>query len=234
MYRVIFILHLSSILLIFSCSNNTDVVVYETNFDHVNELNNWHFEIENDSGDVTVNNGYLDIDVAEGATVWFKKELHAPVLIEYTAILIDEGGKNDRVSDLNCFWMASDPRCPENILICSDKRSGNFGDYHTLRTYYVGYGGHNNSKTRFRRYDGKGGRFLLPEHDLSDPSFLLEPNQPVKIELLVNENKVQFIRDGHIVFDIHDKNTYKEGWFGFRTVHNHMKILDFKVIQKNS
>lgn len=169
------------------------------------------------------------IDVDEGCTVWFNEKLKAPLRIEYKATVVDQRGENDLVTDLNCFWMAIDPRCPDDILLCTDQRSGNFGDYHTLRTYYVGYGGHYNSKTRFRRYDGTGERPLLPEHDLNNPEFLIKPNQPVKITLIVDGNQVKYLRDGEVVFDFYDPDPYQEGWFAFRTVHNHLQIEDFEV-----
>ena len=63
-------------------------------------------------GSVKFTSAGLEIDVPKGATVWFKPVLEGPVLIEYQATVISAGGKNDRVSDLNCFWMAQDARSP--------------------------------------------------------------------------------------------------------------------------
>jgi hypothetical protein len=53
----------------------------------------------------------------------------------------------------------------------------------------------------------------------------------MRIQLVVDGQKVQYIRNGEVVFDIDDEAPYHEGWFGFRTVSNHMKIDGFRVYQ---
>ena len=76
--------------------------------------------------------------------------------------MIHAGGTHDRVSDLNCFWMATDSRSPDDLF--ATRRSGKFSDYDRLRTYYVGLGDNGNSTTRFRRYIGTQDlRPLLPD-----------------------------------------------------------------------
>ena len=106
--------------------------------DFAGGLNQWTAELEK-PGVVEVKNGVLHLDVPAGATVWFRPELRGPVMIQYEATMIGRGGANDRVSDLNCFWMASDARSPQNLF--ATKRSGKFADYNQLRAYYVGQGG---------------------------------------------------------------------------------------------
>src|SRR5690242_12592580 len=69
----------------------------------------WVSELEN-GGKVQVHDRKLEIDVPAGCTVWFKPKISGPALIEYDATVINAGGPNDRVSDLNCFWMATDAR----------------------------------------------------------------------------------------------------------------------------
>jgi len=95
----------------------------------------------------------------------------------------------------------------------------------------VGYGGHHNSKTRFRRYNGNIERPLLPEHDLSDKKFMITANKKMHIEIVVKENYTSYSRDGEIIFEINDAYPYTNGYFGFRTVNNHMLIENFKVSQ---
>jgi hypothetical protein len=68
---------------------------------------NWIPELEA-GGTITAADGAMTIDVPAGATVWFKPMLEGPVMIEYHANVASNGGRNDRVSDLNCFWMARD------------------------------------------------------------------------------------------------------------------------------
>lgn len=169
----------------------------------------------------------MKIDNKLGITVWFRERLAAPVTISYTARILSTG----RVSDLNCFWMATDPAQPDgNLFVPHVVRSGEFAVYDTLRTYYVGYGGNNNTTTRFRRYDGTGARPLLPQHDLSAPKFLLVPDHAYHITLVAGaDGHVQFIRDGEVVFDWLDPQPLRSGWFGFRSVDSQIEITDFQV-----
>ena len=185
-------------------------------------------ESKNDQSVVKAENGRLTIDVSGGCTVWFRHELSGPVRIEYEATLIARGGKNDRVSDLNCFWMARNRN--GNSVLTGKRRGGAFAEYDTLCAYYVGLGGNANTTTRFRRYIGKAGvRPLLPEHDLQAPEFLLKPNVRQKIRLIACDNLIQFWRDDRRLFEIWDDAPYKRGWFGFRTVSSHVQIENFHV-----
>ena len=178
----------------------------------------WKVELEK-GGTVEARGGILSLDVPAGCTVWFRPELSGPVVIEYEATMIRRDGLNDRVSDLNCFWMASD------ALV---QRSGKFADYNTLRGYYVGQGGNTNTTTRFRRYIGDPVlRPLLPEHDLKAP--LLEPNKPMKIRLMADGSHIQYACDGHVIFDYSDPQPYTRGRFGFRTTFSHIEIKGFRV-----
>ena len=109
------------------------------------------------------------------------------------------------------------------------QRTGAFATYDSLRTYYVGYGGNNNTTTRFRRYDGSGARPLLPEHDLTDKKFLLEPGRTYRIELRARDGLVEFLRDGEVIFTYRDPSPLTEGWFGFRTVKSKTQIQNFRI-----
>jgi hypothetical protein len=126
--------------------------------------------------------------------------------------------------------MASDPARPDDLFVPGHGRDGRFASYDTLRTYYVGYGGNNNTTTRFRRYDGTGAKPLLPQHDLSTPQFLLQPDHAYRITLVAGaDGRVQFLRDGEGVFDWMDPEPLRSGWFGFRTVNSRIEISDFQV-----
>lgn len=182
-------------------------------------------------GKVEFNNNVMEITDAKGCTAWFKHKLIAPVKIEYDVTVIGNKGPLDRVSDLNCFWMANDPKNPNDFFKDSKNRQGLFPNYHHLRLYYVGYGGHNNTKTRFRRYDGNVERPLLPEHDLSDKKFMIVPNKKIHFTLIVNKNHVSYSRDGEAIFTINDSDPYTSGYFGIRTVENHMKIENLKITE---
>lgn len=199
--------------------------LYSDSFTH--GLVQWLVELEK-PGVVEAKNGVLRIDVPAGATVWFRPELRDPVSIEYEATMIGRGGPNDRVSDLNCFWMASDARSPGDLFATA--RSGKFADYNQLRAYYVGQGGNANTTTRFRRYIGDPEvRPLLPEHDLTSAAVLLRANVAQKIRLVAKRGRIQYFRDGQLLFDFQDAQPYTGGHFGLRTTFSHIEVRNFRV-----
>lgn len=202
-------------------------LLYSDNFEH--GISQWSSELEN-GGRVEPQKGLLEVDVPQGATVWWKHELEGPLLIEYEAQAVDNKGTNDRVSDLNCFWMARDVRSLQDLL--AYKRSGKFSDYNQLKTYYVGLGGNGNTTTRFRRYIGDAEkRPLLPEHDLHDKKDLLVPNQWQTIQLVASGPLVQFYRDGKRIFEFTDEAPYTSGWFGLRTTSSHLLFRHFRIFR---
>lgn len=187
----------------------------------------WIAEFEH-GGTVTAKDGTLDLDVPAGATLWFDRELSGPVMIEYEATVVSAGGPNDRVSDLNCFWMATDARSPADLF--ATKRSGAFADYNPLLTYYVGFGGNENTTTRFRRYIGSATtRPLEPANDLRDADHLLITNHAYRIKLVADGNLIQFWRDGEKIFELVDERPYTRGYFALRTVNSHLRVRGFKV-----
>lgn len=204
-------------------------LLYEDNFE--NDLNQWVIEQTAD-GKHSLEDGTLEVD-GGGTTAWFKQLLNGPVLIEFDALLVQNGGPNDNCRDLNAFFMARHPRAPYDLFegwrSNSKSRAGQFKNYHELRTYYFGIGGHKNTTSRFRRYTGHGSRPLLPAHDLSDQKYLLEPNKTYKIQIVAMGSHVEVSRDGEVLFSMHDPQPYTSGWFGFRTVSNHIKYDNFKV-----
>jgi hypothetical protein len=181
----------------------------------------WRAELEK-PGRIEARNGVLTVDVPGGCTLWFLPELSGPVAIEYEATPIGAGGPNDRVSDLNAFWMAADAFVK--------RRNGRFEEYNTLRAYYVGQGGNSNTTTRFRRYVGDPElRPLLPEHDLRTQDALLKPNVPVAVRLVAAGERIQYYADGRLLFDFRDPAPYTRGRFAFRTVDSHFEIRRFTV-----
>jgi hypothetical protein len=205
----------------------TAKLLYADNFQA--GLSNWLVELEK-PGRVVAENGVLDIDVPDGATLWFKHELNGPVMIEYEATVISAGGPNDRVSDLNCFWMATDPAAPTNLF--ANPRHGAFREYNTLLTYYVGLGGNYNTTTRFRRYIGSPtDRPLLPAHDLSAAQYLIQPNRTQKLRLVANGSYIAYYRDQQRLFVMRDHHPYTHGWFALRTTRNHMQVRNLRIYQ---
>jgi hypothetical protein len=201
-------------------------VMYQDDFE--GDLSNWVVE-QMPGGSVRANGGKLEIDDAKGCTVWFREKLDGPIMIEYEAVIIKRDGPHDRGSDLNCFWMAQDPEHYDDLFADSQERGGRFTNYDSLRLYYVGYGANDNTTTRFRRYPGTGEKPLLPEHDLRDDEYMLNYNLPIRIQLIADGRRIAYLRDGEIVFDVVDPDPFIDGWFGFRTVHNHMTIDNFRI-----
>ncbi len=187
------------------------------------ELSDWAVEQMPD-GSVTARDGVLDIRDKGGCTVWLRRKLFAPVEISYEAMAASDA----RVSDVNCFWMARDPRSPDDFF-AGYNRTGAFATYDNLMTYYVGLGGNDNTTTRLRRYPGDGSRPLLPQHDLRDRKFLLEGNRWYRITLIARDGSAKFLRDGEMLFDFKDPQFLSSGWFGIRTVSSHLRIRNVRV-----
>ncbi|MEU6511279.1 DUF6250 domain-containing protein [Streptomyces sp. NPDC046942] len=186
-------------------------------------LGQWATELQ-DGGSVTAGRGVLDIDVPGGATVWFRRRLDGPYVLEYTATALSAGGPNDRVSDLNNFWNATDVRSPADLF--ATHRTGALAEYDYLTTYYAGYGANYNTTTRLRRYVGEPGVRPLV-YDYTEP--LLVPNQPNHVRIVCDGSLVQWWNNGRLVFDYTDPEPYTGGYFAFRTVWSHFRVTGFRV-----
>lgn len=186
-------------------------------------LTQWLMEVEPKPGSaVRTENGELVLDVAGGATAWFRQPLSGNYLIRFKRKVVMAGGANDRVSDLNMFWMARDPSTP-NLFT----RSGKFEEYDSVRMYYAGVGGNSNTTTRLRRYDGRGAKLLLREH--LDKAHLLEGNREYAVAIAVVDGCTSVTVDGQTVFSYRDPQPLTEGYFGFRTTWSRQQIDDFEV-----
>lgn len=196
-------------------------LLYQDNF--YQNMKNWVVETpESPNSKVVIENGKLVIDVDHGATVWFKKKLSGNILIEYHRKVIMHEEHNDRLSDLNQFWMATDPQ-NENLFT----RSGTFSEYDSLQLYYAGIGGNTNSTTRFRKYPGNGERTLL--FDFQDKQHLLQSNKIYFIQIVVYNGTTKLFVNGEPYFSFMDDEPLTEGYFGFRTVKSHQEMYNFKV-----
>ena len=81
----------------------------------------WKVESESPDYKVTFQGDTAEILSPKGLTLWRKEKMSGRVTIEYDACVVVEK-EGDRLSDLNCFWMASDPKHPDNIY--GNVRSG--------------------------------------------------------------------------------------------------------------
>lgn len=197
-----------------------------------------HWVVESESADyrVTFRGDTADIVSPKGLTLWRKEKMKGRVTIEYDACVVVEESSNEptnRLSDLNCFWMASDPKYPDDIFRRMKERGGVFLNSYALRLYYMGYGGNHNSTTRFRRYDGNEAAIsdaakrpaILREY--TDEAHLLKPNHWYHIRLTSDGHRVAYYIDGKRLVDFRDAEPYREGWFGFRTTLSHTRITNF-------
>lgn len=185
-------------------------------------LTGWVAEYARKPGNVVDNrDGRLVLDVDGGATAWLDRPLSGNVLIRFTRRVVVDGGKNDRLSDLNVFWMATDPKRASPFA-----RSGRFEDYDDLAMYYVGIGGNRNTTTRLRRY-GDGVRALVGEY--TDAAHLLAPNRDYRIEIAVYEGCTRVRVDGADWFVVRDPHPLTQGYFGLRTTWSRQTVDDLTI-----
>ncbi len=193
----------------------------------------WSVESESPNYKITFRGDTIELVSPKGLTLWRKEKMNGVTSIEYDACVMDERKQGDRLSDLNCFWMASDPQYPNNLWKRKSWRNGTFANYYSLQLYYLGYGGNKNSTTRFRRYNGdergiKNKSFqpaILREY--TDSGHLLKPNYWYHIKIVSRGNKISYYMNGKRLVDFRDVNPLTSGWFGFRTTLSRTRITNF-------
>ena len=195
--------------------------------DFAHNLDNWTAEFEKpESSQMSIVSGsVLDVSASAGATVWYRNKLSGNICISYDVTVIDSSGANDRVSDLNVFWMASDP-ATENLFT----RNGKFSSYDNLNLYYAGIGGHDNETTRFRKYFSNGDKPVITEY--LDKAHLLKGNKPYSIKILTDNGTILFYVNDVLYFNYKDDKPYTEGYFGFRTTRSHQRFDKFKIFSR--
>ncbi|GGH75765.1 rhamnogalacturonan endolyase [Filimonas zeae] len=166
---------------------------------------------------VYIEKGRLILDTKGGVTVWLNVPLTGNYAIEYDRTVLMDSGVNDRVSDLNQFWAASDPH-NANLFT----RNGVLESYDSLQLYYVGMGGNTNKTTRFRKYPGTGERTLLQE--FTDAMHLLQANKTYHVKTVVENGTTGFWIDGERYFFYTDPNPLRTGYFGLRSTKSRQAI----------
>ncbi len=196
---------------------------------------NWIIEQESPQTKVRFSKDTVEINSPKGITLWYNQPLSGDISISYKALFIMNGGPNDRLSDLNSFWMAQDSLHPNDFFARKEWRGGVFSKYYSLKMYYVGFGGNNNTTSRFRKYDGDYDSFrqgkVRPDiiKEYTDAAHLLKPNYWYDIKIEVVGNRVTYILNGEKLFDYTDPAPYRSGYFGFRTVQSHQLITGFRI-----
>lgn len=206
-----------------SGTKNGQRLILEDDFGRGLDTSLWISEIAPEpNSSVYVQDGKLWLDTYGGVTVWLNKPLEGNIAIEYERTVVVDSGANDRLSDLNQFWMATDPSGHELF-----SRSGIFESYDSLSLYYVGMGGNTNTTTRFRKYEGDGSKPLLYERN----DHLLEANRTYHIRTIVKDSVTTFSVDGQVIFSHHDPSPLTRGYFGFRSTWSRQCIDNVRVYQ---
>lgn len=207
-------------------------------------ISDWFMEAESTDSKLTIlKDGTIDIIAPKGLTLWNKKKMKGNVRIEYDArIVVEENNemKWNRLSDLNCFWMATDPSIKGgSVLKKAKERRGIFINQYALSLYYVGYGGNHNKTTRFRRYNGNSKGItdvayrpaILREY--TDSNHLLKPNHWYHIILQQDNGHVRYWIDGECIVDYLDTTPLTHGYFGFRTTLSHAQLKNFSYSRQH-
>ena len=197
-------------------------------------LKNWTIEDHSGEVKIIVSGDTLEITAPKGLTLWYNQRLTGDYEICYRVKMLVQGGKYDRLSDMNCFWGANDPEHPGNLFARSEWRNGIFQHYKTLSLFYVGYGGNHNSTTRFRQYFAKAAntsdaiaRPVIKEY--TDKSHLLFPNKWYDIQIRVEKGITTYRINGEELFRLTIKDNEGDGHFGLRLLENHTLFTNFQV-----
>lgn len=202
-------------------------LIYADNFSKSLDSKNWIAEIEPKPDGVSkvyTKNNALILNTKGGVTVWLNKVLQGNIQIEYDRQVLVDTGKNDRLSDFNQFWMATDPQNP-NLFT----RNGKFEAYDNLQLYYVGMGGNTNKTNRFRKYLTNGTKPVIKEY--LDAPHLLKANTVYHIKTIVNKGVTSFWVNGECYFTYIDPEPLTSGYFGFRSTWSRQEIKNLKIYQ---
>jgi rhamnogalacturonan endolyase len=200
-------------------------LIYSDDFTTSLDTSRWIVEMAPaPNSSVYTKDNKLVLDTKGGVTVWLNQLLSKNIRIEYDRKVVVADGANDRLSDLNNFWMAKDPR-NKNLFT----RNGVLESYDSLQLYYVGMGGNSNRTNRFRKYEGNGERRLLLEY--TDQAHLLQANKVYHIAIVVKNGVTSFWVDGQCYFFYNDAAPLLQGYFGFRSTKSHQEITKFRVYQ---
>jgi len=218
------------ILLVYCCSKIQSQTIqqkllFQEQFEMPLDTSFWKVEKSPKSTEMVVaNNHQLLINTYEGATIWYSKPLPADVYISFNRIILIDSGKNDRLSDCNVFFMATDTK-PQRMF----NRNSNFVSYDSLSMYYVGVGGNYNTTTRFRKYGFDGSKNIIGEY--TDSAHLLKPNTNYFIEITCLNGRVEYKVNGELFFQFQDPKPLLGGYFAFRSTRSRQVISNFQVYQ---
>lgn len=200
-------------------------IIYYDDFSTLLDKTRWIAEVEPSEGSlVYTNNRSLILDTRKGVTLWLNKYLDGNLEIEFDREVLVDGGRNDRLSDMNMFWMATEKKYRKPFA-----RKGVFEQYDSLSLYYAGIGGNTNSTSRFRKYEGDGRKTLIREY--TDQPHLLVKNREYHIRIIVKNRSTSLWLNDECYFYFTDPYPLTGGYFGFRSTWSRQVIKNFKVYQ---
>lgn len=192
----------------------------------------WTAEDSSSEAAIVFNADTIDIVSPDGLTLWFNERQTGSYTVRYRACVVMEGGEHDRLSDLNCFWGADDPAHPDDFFAGSEMRRGIFPNYNSLNLFYVGFGGNENTTTRFRQYhaefygeDDSIVKPLLGEY--TDTDHLLQPNRWYDIEISFSNGVTSYSVDGENLFSLQTDEC--DGYFALRLWNCHVRMTAFRI-----
>ena len=196
----------------------------------------WQVESESPDYRLTFLGDTCEVLAPKGLTLWRRQQLKADCAVEYDVQVTDEGREGDRLSDMNVFWLASDPT-GRDIWQRMAWRSGIFLRCYTLQMYYMGYGGNTNTTTRFRRYTGDARGVDSAQYrppvlkEYTDAAHLLKPNHWYHWRIETVAGRTTITVDGEQLVSYYDPQPLTAGWFGFRTTWSRCRIASFRSWQ---
>lgn len=138
------------------------------------------------------------------ATVWYRAELPADVMVRFRAKVIEPAGKN--MANLNIFLHAREPDGAELRF----GRSGKYDEYHAIPNYIVTLvGGAGPGWSRVRRDPGFK---LLHEHDVKS-----QVGREYEIVVTIVNGRLRYYLDGKKIHDVTDPSPLVGGKFAIRT-----------------
>jgi hypothetical protein len=208
-------------------------------------LARWRLEAEDARAVVTAAGGVLDIATPAGLSLWWREPLAGDYAIRFTAVALpapaSAGTHAGRVSDLNMFWNALEADGSEPY-----PRSGKFGGYDTLPTYYAGFGANGNTTTRLRHYTGSARQLLTGFADGAiaesgeapmTPQTRLQAGKPISIEIVSRQPTradpvhLRWSAGSNEIFTRADANPRVHGYFALRTTASRLQISDFQILR---
>ena len=147
----------------------------------------------------------MDIVSPDGLSLWYKERLTGNYEITYRVQVVVENGSYDRLSDLNCFWGADDPRHPDDFFARSAWRNGEFKNYNTLDLYYVATAVmimelrvSVNTMESIMEWTSAKIKPILREY--TDAAHLLKPNHWYEVKIRVENGATTYAMDGEELF----------------------------------